>query len=105
MIKGSVKNLALFRCAAFDLDLFQHTLPCRFGLTSHGVEVPVRNFLQVGARLFRADEGNADLHLHRVPARGVEGRISANPSFAGSCHLSWFNATISPRTKTRKRTI
>src|SRR6266511_1569991 len=106
MIKGSVKNLALFCCAAFDLDLSQHTLPSRFSPAAHGVEIPVGDFLQeVGARLFRADERNADLHLHGLPGRSVEGGVSADFSFVGSRHRSRFNTIISPRTEGCERTV
>src|SRR5213592_4234588 len=106
MIKGSVKNLPLFFRAAFDLNLSQHTLPCSFRLTAHSVEVPAGNLLQqVGVRLLRADEGNADLHLHRLVARGVKGGVSADSSFVSSSQCPRFNATIPPRTEGVERAV
>src|SRR5436305_251350 len=106
MIKSGVKNLPLRFCAAFDFDLSKHTLPCSFSLAAHGVEVPAGNLLQqVGVRLLRADEGNADLHLHRLVARSVKGGVSADFSFVSSGHCPWFDATISPRTEGVERPV
>src|SRR5207253_8765097 len=106
MINGSIKNLPLRFCAAFDFNLSKHSLPCSFRLTAHSVEVPAGNLLQqVGVRLLRADEGNADLHLHRLVARGVKGGVSADSSFVSSSHCPRFDATISPRTEGVERPV
>src|SRR6266850_79049 len=100
MIKRSVKNLALFCGAAFDLDLSQHTFPCRLSAAAYRVKVPIGNFLQdISACLFRADEGNADLHLHCLLARGVEGGVGADLSLVGSRDGSRFNTIVSPGTE------
>src|SRR5205809_831615 len=106
MIKSSVRSLPLFFGAAFNLNPSKHALPCSFSLTAHSVEVPAGNLLQeVGVRLLRTDEGNADLHLHRLVARGVKGGVSADFSFVSSSHCPRFDATISPRTEGVERPV
>src|SRR6266498_126307 len=97
MKKRGVKNPALFLRATVNLDLREDILPGSFSLASHGLEVPVGNlFQEVGPSLLRANERNADLHLHRLIARGVEGSVSADLSLIGSSPRTRFDAIISP---------
>ena len=73
VIERRVEDATLVHGSALDSDSSEPVAPSRVGLTAHGLEIPHAVFgAQVHARVLDADERNADLHLQRPLAHGVE---------------------------------